>query len=260
MRETESPSPPDAELGDRVFAQILELWVRPELEHRGLPSTSVLSKALVVFEPGKPILVAINDECEWIAAVKATGPIAKGERIRLDAAAIQHLVRPANIDGNAGWIGFLAIGGQVHVAFDFRRNRARARELLVRAREFQATARWALAQSYRGPSLEAAFAAAELAVSAHLLVFEDEMPRSHDEREKRWSSWTRLGNAPLTHAETLRELRRARDSARYAQSSLTVANDQATDLLEVVDEIIADAIAASADRHARPDESSNPPT
>jgi hypothetical protein len=85
-------------------------------------------------------------------------------------------------------------------------------------------------------------------MSAHLLVFEDAMPRSHNERAERWSAWTELGNAPSTHAAALRELRGVRDSARYAQSPLSLSPERVAELLRIVDEMVAEAVEAAADR------------
>lgn len=241
------------EFGGNVFNQILELWVRPELERRGLEPSRPPSQALVILGGEQRLKVLLNDEFDWVAAVRATRPIAKGEAInRSDFSSLEAL-RPAVVDQDAGWIGYCTVGTELFVAFDFRRNRRRAHALLARGREFQGAAQWALSQAALGPAIDSAFAAAELAVTAQLLVFNHRAPRRHSARQAQWSGWTNLGNAPEGHARALAALGAARPAARYGEGPLPLSATQIGELIAQTGEMLDYAEAQVGKLHAPPD-------
>lgn len=213
-------SDPASDIGVRLMTQILDLWVRPELVRRGRPDGPIPPRALVVFTPGQPVRIAFDEECGgWIAEVRATGPIAVGQPItRADFSAVEGL-RPAGIDPNAGWIGFVSLGAEIFVGFDFRRNRARAGAFLARAAEFRSAAAWSLGQGHLGPCLESAYAAAELAVTAHLMVFAETRPAITAPARSGGSSGQVWGmRPPSTQARSRRYARHARPRATPSRS------------------------------------------
>ena len=66
------------ELGGSLLEQIFELWLRPELERRGLDiRPEDVGRALVIFKPGEEPEVLIDTEAPMIVRGKATRPIAK---------------------------------------------------------------------------------------------------------------------------------------------------------------------------------------
>lgn len=145
----------------------MSLWIEPELVRRGMNvDGSALAKAVVVMTPGRPVEVRINDEADWVAHLPALRAIEKGEAVTTADVDLSQLewLRPAGVDHDAGWTGFVRIGDEVLISFDFRRNRARARAMLPLAREFLGTARMAREQSLLRPAVENLYAAAELAV------------------------------------------------------------------------------------------------
>lgn len=239
--DSEAPFP-----GDALLEQIFDLWVEPELHQRGieLPREQIL-KALVVMEPGsRPVRTLVNDEADLIGTVRATRALEAGDAVTTaDFDEVRH-VRPAEVDPDAGWVCFVRLGTEVYISFDLRRNRREAERLLDRGDEFAAAARDALEAGRRAVAVDNAFAAAELAVSAQMLVFgSDERPkkgrppRPHDERIKWFKGWTKLGNAPTEQGIALADLARFRGAARYGKA-VPIRPAYLSHLVEVVDEML----------------------
>jgi len=99
--------------------------------------------------------------------------------------------------------------------------------------------------------VENLYAAAELVVVAQMGTLDDEPPKSHQERRRWFSGWTKLGNAPSDHSRALADLARYRASARYADGSLRVRDvhlarlaDQVADMIEHVGKEITNRASA----------------
>lgn len=232
----------DRTMAERILAQILELWVRPALAARHEDVGRAVGQAIVILPPDAAPIVQLDNEAQWVAKVRSTRAIAKGDPVTDEDFSEVVAIRPAGIDPNAGWIGFASMGLHgVVVAFDFRRNRQRAAELLSRAQEFDHVAKLAFADGKHGPAFENAFAAAELCVVAELSLMPHSSTRSHRERVERWRSWSALGNVPSTHAEALARLAQTRAAARYGEGSIAGAEAEAEELLLIVHEMIRHA-------------------
>lgn len=220
-------TPPNDNLSDRMtrplLEQIFELWLRPELEARGLDKRpEEVVRALVIFAPGQRPKVLIDAEAAMVVHGRTTRSIEADEPVtEADLEAIESLV-PHDIDPDAGWIGFTLFRDAYTIAFDFRRNRARAARRIERAAEFLATARLAMENHLKAPAVENLYAAAELVVVAQMGTLEDKPPKSHEQRRRWFARWTRLGNAPSDHGRALADLARYRASARYTDGSLRV--------------------------------------
>lgn len=223
----------------RFVTQIFDLWIYPELVSRGLDlAATPIGKALVVFPPGSKPKVLINDEAPLVLRGKPTRTIERGEQvdISVDVSEIE-AIWPHDIDKDSGWVCFARIGTVIWTAFDFRRNRQRARRLIDRAEDFLKAASWALEQNLLGPAVECGFAAAELSVTAQMLMHDDNPPRGHDLKRRRWHSWTNLGNAPPEHSVALSDLASRRADARYKGKS-PGSHEHLGNLLEVVHEMV----------------------
>jgi hypothetical protein len=239
-------------MAERMLAQILGLWVRPALAARGEDVGRAVGQAIVILPPDAAPIVRLDNEAQWVARVRSTRTIAKGEPITDEDFSEVVAIRPVGIDPNAGWIGFASMGTHgVVVAFDFRLNRQRAADLLGRAQEFEHVAKLAFAEAKHGPAFENAFAAAELCVVAELSLMPDRPTRSHRERVGRWRSWSALGNVPSTHADALARLAQMRGPARYGEGTIAGAEAEAGRLLVTVAEMIrhaADMVGAEIGR------------
>jgi len=236
---------PEPDASAALLEQIFDLWVEPELQRRGVDmGRDGVRKALVVMAPGRRVDVLINEEAELVAHVRATRPIEAGEPITTQDFDHVEGIQPFEVDPDAGWICFARVGQQVIIAFDFRRNRARAGRLVERAREFARTARLAHANGLLGPSIEAAYGAAELAVVGQMLLIDDDPPRDHPKRKRWFVGWTELGNAPQAHSRALTALAKRRRAARYAETAIDMNDEKLREVLDVVDEMVEHAAAA----------------
>jgi hypothetical protein len=205
------------EMAAAVLDQVFDLWILPAIRARGLQlGRDQVRKALVTSKPGSAPKVSVNDEALLSVQVPAPGPVAVGEAVPVDANAVSAL-RPITVDPDAAWIALVVLGGQVIVAFDFRRNRATALALLDRADAFLRTANAALAVGDAHPAVETGWAAAELGVMAQMLVIGGSLQQSHPAREQWFANWTsrRLRNAPRAHYQALARLAKLRPWARY---------------------------------------------
>lgn len=232
-----------------LLEQVFDLWVEPELLRRGvIMGRDGVTKALVVMAPGSRVKTLINEEAELVARVRATRPIEAGEPVSTGDFDEVEGVRPFEVDPDAGWICFARLGPQVIIAFDVRRNRARARRLVERAREFAHAGRLAHSDGLVGPSLEAAYAAAELSVVGQMLLLDDDPPRDHPKRKRWFVGWTELGNAPEAHSRALTALAKYRRAARYAETAINMNDGELGEVLRVVDEMVEHAASATAER------------
>ncbi|MDQ3641405.1 MAG: HEPN domain-containing protein [Actinomycetota bacterium] len=240
---TASPPSPDSDApfpGDALLEQIFDLWVEPELELRGRPlAREEIVKALVVMTPGRAVRVLLNDEAELMGTVRATRSVSAGESVTTADFDQVKDIRPVDIDPDSGWVCFVRLGEEIYISFDFRQNRQQAARRLDRGEEFAAAARAALEAGRTAVAVDAAFAAAELAVIAQMLVFgPDERskrrpPRPHDERSTWFKGWTTLGNAPSEQGVALADLARHRNAARYGKT-VSVRPDHLRHLVETV--------------------------
>jgi HEPN domain-containing protein len=237
--ESTGQSPFPSDFSANLLDQVFRLWVEPAVAERGLGFTrSDVMKALVVMPPSDVPKVYINDEVQLIAQVRAARSIQIGEAVTLEDISSVEGLRPANVDGNAGWITFAKIGNEITIAFDFRRNRQTASLLVERAAEFAEAAEGSLVLGHLGPAIENAFAAAELAVKAEMFLIEDQPTTKHPERVAWWTEWERLGNAPPGASRVLRELYSERGASRYGDRPISMPHDHVRSAIVAVRQII----------------------
>lgn len=235
---------PDPKSWDTLYEHMWELWIGPAVEERGSDLTpETLRKVVVELPPGGPVDVRLDDEADLEARFTSTRPIVAGEEVYLEDVAELHGVKPMGLGENSGWICFFRLpDGRTSIAFDFTYNRARARMLVDRSAEFLATAREKAATSSLAVCLDSAFSAAELAVQAEMLVTQQETD-NHRVRGKWLASWSENGNSPKEHATTLWRLADLRKKARYGYDPVDLKPGQLSELLEIVEDMLAHAKA-----------------
>jgi len=232
------------------------VWIVPHIEASDLDvARDQIVQALVVLHPNGTPEVLLNEHAELLAMAQVRDAVASGEPVTSEN--VQHIsgLRPAEIAPNAGWIAFAFLpGGGVMAAFDFRYNRDRAAELLTRASEFITTAREALAAKRLGPTVEAALAAGELAVTAMTSL--ENAPQkgrnTHGARQAWLNRYTHVGNGSQDWYKAMRRLLEARPFARYgdpAGAPLPSEGDLAG-FLDQVDSLIEHAAQYAADLDA----------
>lgn len=195
----ERPAVPDADFGANLLEQMFELWIDAELARRqGVLSRADVHRAVVVMPARGALEVKLNDEVDWIAAVTARGPIAAGQPVTtsdVDLDSISSL-RPAGIDPNAGWTGFVTVAGHQFAAFDFRRNRLTAWTHLDRAETHLARIR--SGRLRRGRGVRRLLSAVEEAVTAMELTMYDEVNLSPPKVRRVLRGAAELGNVPAS--------------------------------------------------------------
>jgi hypothetical protein len=222
-----------------IIDQIFQLWIEPELVRRDLTlDRDQVHTALVVLSPGTGPSVYLNDEASFVAEATASKPISAGDPVSTSDISEILGIRPVNIDLDAGWVGFVQVGGVRFVAFDFRRNRDRARRLIALGFDFLETARSALELGRLGPAIENAFAAAELGVTAQVLLINDAPTKDHPTKQRWFRSWTELGNAPQKHSKALATLASLRKAARYGGKKLKTEQSVIVELLDDVRDLV----------------------
>lgn len=219
MSESSGTAVP-AGLGEAVYEQILDLWVEPELRRREVSlDPRSIKQALVLMHPDEEVKVLIDGQAEIIGDFVPSRPIEAGQPVMLDDIEELRGFRPLSVDGDAGWVLFVWVGSSLYVAFDFRRNRAKAQQLLELARNFERVAASAADEDLVQPAIVNAFVnafvAAELAVKAHMLVFSPQSKKTGHAVRQRWiAKWTHLGNAPRADSWTLGRLAELQKGAR----------------------------------------------
>lgn len=239
----------EQQFADRVFTSLYEIFWAPEVERRGgVDAVGPLSKALAIMMPGEPLAVLLNDEAQLVGRAVSTRAIETGEVLRReDVGQILDLF-PYRIHEDAGWACMVVLPtGEGYASFDFRRNRGLARDRLDRAVEFLDIADVAAGRGLSGPAVDAAHAAAELAVSAMAMILETDGPalgrgrNSHGKRQGWITQWARLGNAPSEFARALGRLGQLRAPARYADRQLNLSDGELDVLVSTVRAMVAHA-------------------
>jgi uncharacterized protein (UPF0332 family) len=224
-----------------LLKQIQELWIAPECAKRGLALADV-SAAVVVMPPEGVPSIRLNAEASWIASVRARRAISAGEHISDEDADFQTAVveRPADVHADDGWVGYVTIGTTTHVCFDLRRFRGRSQELLDLATQYLELARGAAERRFLGPAVENAYAAAELAVRALMMVYGRDLT-GHRPRQNAMRAWATLGNSPMAHSQALDRLAAARGASRYGDCPLDVHAEEVSELLSSVEGMVHSA-------------------
>jgi hypothetical protein len=233
---------PDAEFSGRVVQQIFEIFLEPELARRGGMSRSDVRQALVILPSDGQVQVQLNDEAALVGTVQVTGPVESGQTI--DITEVSEL-RPEADPGDSGWVAYLAVeAGTAIVAFDFRRNKDRARKLLDLAEQYFSTAEDARGKLREAVAVDALHTTAELCVTALMnLTMEHRTNvrrRSglHSARTGWLDRYADLGNLPTAHSYALRRLSNLRPSARYGEPPLTLKDGELQQLAATVAELM----------------------
>lgn len=217
----------DEEITKRVFQQIKDLWIIPEIERRknlnGLPNDFKLRSAQIIFSLDRGWnKVRLNEEVKAIARFKINRPIKKGEAVYEDDIDDVAKIELTDDDKNCAHITLLSFKNELVIWFDARYNKNRSKEHIDASKEFYESAKDNLEKSRLRPFFECAFASAELSAKATLLLLPDKSIRygkNHKDRISRFENWTELGNAPKEHSNVLTRLSSLRPSARYLCST-----------------------------------------
>ena len=211
----------ESEIGNRIFQQVMELWVLPEIEKRkSLKKISPnfnLRSIQIIFSHDKPINeIRLNEEVKAIMKIRANRDIEKGEPIfEKDIDDIED-VTLTNQDSNCAHITLLLFKAKWHISFDFRYNKDEAKKHLEAAKEFLDSVKDDYKNNRLRPFFESSFDCAELLTKALLMqFFKISILNNHDNRLNRIKEWAELGNVKEDFSNKIHKLKRVRYSARY---------------------------------------------
>jgi hypothetical protein len=174
-----SISPFDEEARRRTLVQVIDLFVKPEIDRRRSIGTIEAGFALVGFQVvwasggGAPPEIRLNSEMRLIARMegalprdaKVGDPFQPNETTKVEAI---HLAE--NEAGRFAHFSALRIADRWYYTFDFRYQQVAARNHLAAAEEFWAVADAAFGNKHLRAFVDNAFSAAELITKVDLLL------------------------------------------------------------------------------------------
>ena len=208
----------------KVFQQVIDIFVNPEIERRKkmskLPSDFKLEKIQVIFPPNKKPFVRFNNEVKAIIKCKVNKSIKKGDLVYdKDIDEIESIELTAK-DLNYGHSTLFYFKGNLVIAFNFIYNKKEIDEHIKASIEFYESAKENLKKKRLRPFFENAFASAELFTKTLILsLAQKEKGRQHEYRKKFLEDWANLGNVKPEFSTTLSKLSSLRSSARYISSN-----------------------------------------
>lgn len=232
----------DKKIGDKVFQQVMEIWIGPEIERRKklgkIDENFVLSKAQVVFSLTGGNTMRINDEVKAIIEAKANRDVKKGEPLyERDISSIEN-IKLTEQDSNSAHITLLYFKNNWIVAFDARYNKEKIGTLIKRSKEYYESAKDDLKGKRLRPFYENCWNSAELSAVCHSLCTGGKNER-HGKNIMNFTGWCELGNVDPKYAEVLAQLNRLR-ALKYSHS-MEPENEDHTKFLTSVKEMIVEA-------------------
>lgn len=233
-------------MGQAIFEQVTNLYVRPEVERRRaagtVPEEFDLWAVQIVMNVDAPVGVRLNDEAKYIAEVKVARPVQRGEAVRVkDVDELKH-IELTDDDPDAGHITMIRTAGHWAIQFDFTYNSGRAHQTLDVAKDFLESAREAVAAGRQRVAVDNLYSAVELAAKATLLPHPDKTlfsSKTHGLVSRKFNRWAKLGNTDQRFADLLNRLGQLRPRARYGLGSLALAEGELEGMLAVAKEMIA---------------------
>ncbi len=225
--------------GTIMFKQVMDLWVLPELQRRGLPPDFKLQMVQIIFNLNSPkVHVRLNSEVK--AIIKMKGLVEKGSPVYAhQIEGLEEVKLIDNRDKNSGHVTLINSPKGWVMAFDFIYNKSQIAEYVAAAKEFFEAAEFSFSKGNIRPVFENCFAAAELCVHAILLALPTKVitEKTHDATLTGVEAWAKLGNIDAKYVNTLKLLNMMRKSARYMSSTEFKKQDHKK-LLNEVSELI----------------------
>jgi len=217
----------DNEIAQRVFQQVMDLWITPEIEkrkiHKKIPSEFKLRSAQIVFSSERTLIkIRLNNEVKAIAKCKVNKAKNKGDFVYEEDIENIESIELTDKDPNSAHLTLLLIKGRWIISFDFRYNKKRILEHIEASKEFLESAKDNLNKNRLRPFFEDSFACAELLAKSILLQLPDKemlYGKDHIHRIDKFKNWASLGNVSQKHSDILKRLKELRSSARYLSSN-----------------------------------------
>ncbi len=227
MSETPAPTAADQEFHNRVLSNMIDLYVKPEIERRhkeGLVKTLPMPlravQILFTLDDG-PAEVRLNEEVKALGQVIVKPEIAiPGKAISADdIVAFEGLILSEPEDANKGHMTAILLGKGWALTYDFRRNKQIGGDIMRVSREFLEAARHAIETKSWSVLVETLFSALELAVKAFLWTTpwggELEPKMGHPQIRAEFSKFPIAINGMQSTSDALEALAQERNVARY---------------------------------------------
>jgi len=231
-----------------LLTQLMTLYIYPELMKRQLPQDFSLRAAQILFYDDKrPCQVRINEEVRAIARVKLKSGVSKKKSEPIYESEVEDL-KEINLteydDPNCAHVTLMRVGDTWTIEFDFRYNKRLVQKHIKAAKEFYEAAEFSYQKENWAPSIDNLFSAAELAAKSTLLL----MPGTgftkksrHKSIQFRYNAFANLRNVPAEFKETLNNLSRLRNLARYLRGDFSINRRTIEDYMKIVRKMIDDA-------------------
>lgn len=233
------------EIAQRIFQQVIDIWVTPEIERRKklgkIKDGFIISKIQIIFSlSAGGNKVRLNEEVKAIIKCKVKGPTNKGDVVCEGDVENIEKIELTDDDSNCAHITLLLFKNNWIISFDARYNKKIIQEHIEASKEFYESAKENLEKGRLRSFFEDAFASAELSAKSVLLMLPDKKlltGRNHKERLSKFKDWANLGNVKIEFSDTLSKLSTLRDSARYLFSEDYKSEDPIK-ILNVLKEMI----------------------
>jgi len=225
----------------RIFDQVMNIWIKPEMERRKLTGQIKdgfeLKRAQIIFTLGKSSEIKFNEEVSIRAEVKVNRSIIKGEDIKeSDIEKIERFI--VDYPLNSGHITLFRFSNKWIIIFDARYNKGKIKRTLDISRDFYESAKDDLEKGRLIPFYENCWNSAELSSVCHVLC-RGGKNKGHGENVKDFVEWSELGNVDKKHAEALSRLKDLRKT-KYSLS-LDFKTENSQEFMKIVGEMIDDA-------------------
>lgn len=268
MAVAEPAQPTPADIGARLFADMHERFIGPEVEARRAAGTfgddDRVWRYQVLLPPEGVVEVRLNEEVggdllvravsEEVAASKGVGD----EVVLADVAGVERY-EPRPEDAGVPHVTAFAHSQGWSVAFDFTWRHPRRLDYLAHGQAFAETAREARRARRVGVALDNAYSAAELLAKAELLSYRPTIDealaaRSHGAVATPYALWARLDNTDMRFVQLLHRLAELRGAGRYLNRDLDADEAEVERLMALLTEMeahvraVAEGDAADAPR------------
>jgi hypothetical protein len=236
----------DAELGRRVFDNLMKTFFLPEIERRQaegrLPESPNLRSAQVVLHPdGRPNEVRFNEEVRCEVRVKNGRPDRGRLSHKKDVTAIALMEHTDGESPDWAHATIVLVEDRWHVYFDFRYNKSLAHRNLDAAKQFYRAAALAWQNGLRAPCIDNLHSAAELTVKSELLLAaypEFRKGTDHQEIKRRFEVPVDSGSQPAGHEAAFIALMQSPFPQRYLRASPKLEDIDIEHLLRTISEMI----------------------
>ena len=231
----------------KLFQQIMDIWVIPEMNKRNnenrLPKDFKLKAAQIIFSLDRGWnKVRLNREVKAIAKFERATPkkFNHGDTVYEHDVKGVKSIELTDSDPNCAHVTLLLFKNNWNIHFDFRYNKKRIHEHIEAAKEFYESAKQNISNNRLRPFFENSFACAELLAKAVLLQLPDKEMihgKNHDSRIEKFQKWADLDNVEIKYSTTLSRLNSLRSSARYLCST-EFKKENPAEVLKILGEMI----------------------